>query len=260
MKRLAIIGGNGMLGSDLVRHLSSTFSVTSITRENYNAHRGSVFDVLINANGNSKRFWANQNVLEDFNLSTLSVYKSLFDFKFGIYVYISSSDVYEKHNKKIYTKEENVPGISNLSAYGLHKYISEQIVENHARKYLILRCSMMLGENLKKGPIYDILTNKPLFVSNDTKLQMITTREVLDIIRLLIAKKYFNKIFNVGGRGTVSFKEINKFFSTPISFLKKAEKQEYEMNVEKLKKAYPLKTSKKYLQEFIARKTDFLKI
>ena len=88
-KRIAILGGSGMLGADLVKYLSKAKEVVSITRENYEdiKNSGAEYDVLINANGNSKRFWANQNPVEDFDKSTRSVYLSLFDFKAKLYIY-----------------------------------------------------------------------------------------------------------------------------------------------------------------------------
>jgi dTDP-4-dehydrorhamnose reductase len=251
LKTLAVIGGNGMLGADLVEYLGPHFSVKSITKENYSEFINKSFDVLVNANGNSRRFWANENILEDFSLSTISVYNSLFNFKFSQYIYISSSDVYEKHNSNKYANEEDVPSAEALTPYGFHKYISELIVKKYAKNFLIIRPSMILGRKMKKGPIYDIMHNKTLFIPKESKLQMITTREISKIIHFLIGKKIANKIFNCGGKGTVSFKKINKYFSCPVKFNQSAGIQEYEMNVDKLNNTFPLQTTEKYLENFI---------
>ncbi len=251
MKTLAIIGGNGMLGSDLIKYLSQSFLVTSISKENYSQFINHSFDVVVNANGNSKRFWAIKNPLEDFAVSTVSVYKSLFDFKFSTYVYISSSDVYVNHSSVISTLEDQIQDLSQLSSYGLHKYLSERIVENHCKSYIVLRVSMLLGQNLKKGPIYDIINKNPLFISENSRLQMISTQEVANIITFLINKKIENDIFNVGGKNIVDFEKIQTYFSTPVSFQDKNEAQIYEMNVSKLDKLFPLKSSGEYLQGFL---------
>lgn len=240
-----------MLGSDLVKYLNQSFSVTSIYRENYSQFINHSFDVIVNANGNSKRFWAIKNPLEDFTASTVSVYKSLFDFRFKTYVYISSSDVYVNHLSSASTLEDLLQDSSKLSSYGLHKYLSERIVENYCKSYIILRTSMLLGRNLKKGPIYDILNKKPLFISKTSRLQMIATYEVANVINFLIDKKINNDIFNIGGKGIVDFKKVQTYFSTPVSFQDKNETQIYEMNVSKLNKLFPLKSSEEYLQEFI---------
>lgn len=251
MKKLAIIGGNGMLGADLVKYFSQAFSVTSISKDNYSEHVNKEFDIVINANGNSKRFWANNNILEDFAISTVSVYKSIFDFKHSIYIYISSSDVYENHSATEYTNEDLLINSANLSPYGLHKYLSELIVKNHVNNYIILRCSMILGQRLKKGPIYDILQGKNLYITKNSYLQMITSEEIADIISFLLHKKNKKITFNVGGKGRVFFEDVNKFFSSQVMFDSKAQLQEYEMNVSKLASMYPLKTSQDYLKEYL---------
>ena len=251
MKTLAVIGGNGMLGSDLVKYLSQSFSVTSISKENYSQFRNHSFDIVVNANGNSKRFWAIKNPLEDFIASTASVYKSLFDFKFSTYIYISSSDFYVDHSSDTSTSENQVQDPSKLSVYGLHKYLSEEIIKKNCKNYIILRSSMILGQNLKKGPIYDIINKNPLFISKASRLQMINSREVANVIAFLIDKKIKNDIFNVGGKCTVDFRKIQTYFSIPINFQDKNETQIYEMNVSKLNKLFPLKSSEKYLEEFI---------
>lgn len=250
--KIAIIGANGMLGSDLVTYLKPYFTITAITRENYDSFLRRNFDIVVNANGNSKRFWANNNILDDFTSSTMSVYKSIIDFPTNQYIYISTSDVYPNHTSSRYTKETQRIETEKLSPYGLHKYLSEVIIKNHSKNYLILRCSMMLGSKLRKGPLYDILHKQPLFIAKESALQMITTKEVAQCILFLVKMKIKDKTFNVGGKGAVSFTDIKKFVALPVFFSKNAEKQEYEMNISRLHSLYPLKTSKSYLRDYLA--------
>lgn len=240
-----------MLGSDLVKYLSQSFLVTSISKDNYAQFTNRAFDVVVNANGNSKRFWANTNPLDDFTASTVSVYKSLFDFKFNTYIYISSSDVYVDHSSNASTSENQIQDSSKLSPYGFHKYLSETIVKNQCKSYVILRTSMLLGKNLKKGPIYDTVNNRSLFISESSRIQMITTVEIANIIKFFLDQNKTNNVVNVGGKGTVNFKNIQNYFSIPVTFSKKAEKQVYEMNVDKINKLFPLKSSEEYLKEFL---------
>ena len=240
-----------MLGSDLVRDLSPKFRITGITRENYDTFKGLAFDVIINANGNSKRFWANEHPFEDFNTSTISVYKSMFDFRCRIYIYISSPDVYDKHESPRFTSEIRKVNPVQLSSYGLHKYLSEIIVQKHAQNYLVLRCSMILGTKIRKGPIFDILHGNPLYISRNSRLQMITTEEIVRVILLFLNKDVSCDTFNVGGTGTVSFHNLQTILERPVTFSADAKRQTYEMAVGKLKKIYPLKTSEEYLQQFI---------
>ncbi len=240
-----------MLGSDLVRYLGAKFHVTPIHKENYHTHVGSSFDIVVNANGNSKRFWANSHPVEDFIASTESVYKSIVDFRYGVYVYISSSDVYHDHTSPRYTKENALIRLHVLTPYGLHKYFSELLIQKYVKNYLILRSSMILGKNLKKGPFYDIARRTPLYITKDSRLQLITTHEVANIIRFLLNKGIYGHVFNIGGRGSFSFHDIETYVQTPVRYSPDSEKQEYEMSVAKIRKLYPLKTSKEYLLEFL---------
>lgn len=249
MKKLAIIGGNGMVGSDLVASLGSPFA---ITRSNYDSYKGRKFDVVVNANGNSKRYWANEHPLEDFVASTVSVYNSIVDFPCDTYIYLSSPDVYEQHDSPHVTKETGVVNPKNLTPYGFHKYLSELIVQKYTKKFLILRCSLMLGTKLTKGPFYDVLHNNPLFISTSSRLQLISTKALADVIVKLLQSDVRGDIFNVGGVGTFPFSKIKSYFDRKISISSRAERQIYEMNVSKLKQLFPtLKSSEEYLQEFV---------
>lgn len=250
-RSLAVIGSSGMVGWDLVEFLKSKFKVTKIDRKNYNQHKGKSFDIVVNANGNSNKVWAKDHILEDFEASTVSTYNSLFDFPFKTYVYISSADVYPDHTRTKTTSEETLINPEKLSSYGLHKYLSESIVKNFTKNYIILRCPMILGTKLRKGPICDILNKSRLYVSSKSSFQIITTGELANIIYFLLDKKITNEIFNVGGTETVDLNSVSKLIKKTITFPKRSDTQKYEMNVSKLAKKYPLKKSAEYLQDFL---------
>lgn len=248
---VGILGGKGMLGSDLAGFLEEHYVVKTIDKDTYEEGRKERYDIFINANGNSKRFWANEHPFEDFEASTVSVYKSLCDFQFKKYIYISSSDVYENHSRPVYTKEDQHIRVANLSSYGFHKYVSEQIVQHVVPDYLILRSSLLLGSNLVKGPIYDILYNYPLFITFQSALQMITTKEIASIIILCVEKNITKEIINTGGRGAFPFSRMREYVKTPLTVSPDAKTQLYEMDTTKLAAFYPLKTSEEYLKKFI---------
>lgn len=258
LKTLAVIGSKGMVGSDLVKYLSPNLQeLTQIDRDNYDEHKGEMFDIVINANGNSNKIWANENRFGDFEASTISVYKTFLDFSCKKYIYISSSDVYENHSSEKTTSETESINLENLTPYGLHKLLSESIIKNFTKNYIILRCPMMLGTNLKKGPIFDILNNSRLFISEQSAFQMITTKELAKIILTLLEKNITKEVFNVGGRGTVIFSKISEYIGKNVNFPEDGKTQTYDTNVSKLSKIYPLKTSEEYLKDFL--KKDILK-
>ncbi len=249
--KIAIIGNEGFLGSTLHELLKIKHDVCGIVRSNYAAMKGKAFDVLINANGNSKRYWANNNPYEDFEASTISVYKTLLDFKFGIYLYISSSDVYVDHNDVMATVENADIFPEKLCPYGFHKFLSELIVKKYSQKYIILRISAMVGENLKKGPIRDAIDGKPLFITLDSSIQFISTSAVCDVIIKILEKNVYNEIFNVGGEGVFHFRDLEIFLKKKPEVQRDAEKQTYNININKLKNIFLLKRSEDYVSEYL---------
>jgi len=231
---IGIIGSNGFLGKEISKVLSikNHFNVYNITKENYSNYFDTYFDVLINANGNSIKYWANQNPLEDFDLSTKSVYKSIINFKFTNYIYISSMDV----NKDNY--------------YGLNKKLSEEIVKSLVKNYIILRCSVIVGNGMKKGVVKDILDEKEVHITKDSALQFISNIEIAHIIYTIIIKNLKQKVLNVGGIGNIKVEDIGKILNKKIKYTLELENQYFNEDVSELQRYYPkLESSIKYIKE-----------
>ncbi|TAK64825.1 MAG: NAD(P)-dependent oxidoreductase, partial [Bacteroidetes bacterium] len=169
---IGIIGGNGFVGSGIRTTLQELqHECTSITRENYAGLKGTSFDVLINANGNSKKYLASSSPKEEFQASVTSVQHSLLDFTYDLYIHCSSVDVYPNHEETSQNSEEASIDVSQLSLYGLHKYLAEILVRKYARRWLILRFGGFVGEELRKNSIYDMLHGVPLRVNIESKYQ-----------------------------------------------------------------------------------------
>ena len=247
--KIAVVGVNGLLGKELeTLFLEEGLDVCGITRQTYNFWKGESFDILVNSNGNSSRYLSNQNPNCSFKESVISVVNTLQDFKATKYIYISSSDVYGENS---FGKEEDTIKPEKLEAYGLHKYMAELIIRNMHKCHLILRCSSILGKEMKKGPVYDILNNNLLFVSKDTTIQLIMNTEISKIISSLIHRDIKNEIFNVGGIGNLSIEEIGKIMCIPIKTPKEKRKKNHTMDVFKLSNFYKLKTSTEYLIDLL---------
>src|SRR5579859_7226536 len=148
-KSMIILGSNGFIGNNLLNDLGGI----GITKENY---AGQDCDVLINANGNSRKLLPETDPLTDFDLTVRNTMKSIMDFHFNIYIYVSSCEVYGDLSLKENTKEETNIDIFNVSRYGLSKYLAECIVKKYCKKWIILRLNGPIGPNMKKGPVYDI--------------------------------------------------------------------------------------------------------
>ena len=230
-----ILGGDGFLGSEIVNYLlNKKKNVLSINSKNYKFLKGSTTKILINANGNTFRFKANKNPSWDFKKSFLSVTKSINDFRFEKYIYISSVDVYDNKNNSNKNSENSFINPSNLDYYAYHKWLSERYIEKYTSSYLIFRLGTLIGPNMKKGPFYDILNNKSLFMSLNSKLTLISKKNAVRLIFKIMNLKKSNEIFNITSLD--SFKLINlkdKFGELKI---KDNKEYNYNINVNKIKK------------------------
>jgi nucleoside-diphosphate-sugar epimerase len=206
--KIGIIGGNGFVGSGIRRVFERKHSCTVISRSNYEDAKSIRFDIIINANGNSKKFLAAEEPKEEFAASVGSVQQSLIDFPTGLYVLCSSVDVYPDCSSPASTREDTPINIARLSFYGFHKYLAEQCVRRYAPKWLILRFGGFVGPGLKKNPIYDMLHNAPLRVSVDSAYQYLPTDNAGEATVALITAGVRNEIFNVCGSGVMSLLEI----------------------------------------------------
>lgn len=227
---IAVLGSNGFVGQAVSKKLSENHVITNINKHNYKDFLGHYFDIFVNCNGNSRKFWANNNIKEDFVLSVQSVYNSLFDFKFNVYIYISSMDVYA-HNP-----------------YGYHKMLSENLIQDKTSNYVFFRCSSIIGKNMKKGVVKDILEDKPVFVSSDSRIELITDTDVGRVVDEVISKGIVSDIINVGSTTTITVEEIAYFFNKKIKFSDNLVLQMFDYKVDN---RFNFKTALEYLNELL---------
>ena len=156
--------------------------MSAIDLDNYEQFRGRSCDLLINANGNSKKFLAEQDPAKEFDASVTSVLRSLLDFPCKRYVYLSTIDVYPRVDDPRCNRETAPIDAEKVSRYGLHKYLAEQLVRKYADRWLICRLGGMVGTGLWKNSIFDILHDQPLRVSAASEYQFMNTDDVAKIV------------------------------------------------------------------------------
>jgi nucleoside-diphosphate-sugar epimerase len=230
--KIGVIGSNGLVGSAICEELVGKYHVVEITRDTYSSCVGGEYDIIINANGNSSKWFANENPGADFISNVESVNFTMTDFKFKKYIYISSYDVARKN------------------VYGFHKKLAETIVKNYT-DYIILRCPIVIGEGMKKGFLYDIVNNIPLYVDAKSEYQVITNTELAKIVKTLIEKKASKKCYNVGSVDTLKIGDLAKILNKKIKYRANAKHEHYENDVNPINKIYETKTAGKYIREIV---------
>jgi nucleoside-diphosphate-sugar epimerase len=185
--------------------------VSSVTRANYEQAAGVVSDVTIDCAGNSKKYLADTDPLEDFRQSAEHRLRTLLDFPARIQLHISSVDVYDRLDSPETTHEDALISLPHASRYGFHKRLAEQIVQHHAGAWLILRLAGMIGSGLRKNPIHDILRGLPLRIHPDSRYQFMDTGDVARIAWDLVERGLRGEIVNVCGEGLVSPREVSEW-------------------------------------------------
>lgn len=228
-----IIGGRGLVGSGFARVLQARgepFEI--IDRANYESFRGRRCDLLVNANGNSRKPLAKQAPVEEFDLSVRSVRASLVDFPCETYVHISSCDVYPDCSSPAVTREDQPLDPALQSPYGFHKYLAEQCVRHAAPRWLIARCGGFVGPGLRKNAIYDILHGGPLWLDPGSALQFLHTTSAAETILQLAATAPANQVYNVCGRGVISLTEVMEAAGVVVPVQPASPAVRYEVNIE----------------------------
>ena len=233
-----IIGGKGLIGRSIAEYLKKkkkTFRV--ITKHNYNGYKNKKCSIIINANGNSSRYYANTYPKKDFHKSVITVFKSVFDFKYKKYVYISSGDVYDKINKK--NNEKKIIE-TPCNYYGKNKFLAEQIIKFYCNNWIILRPGPIIGSRLKKNLFFDLKKNKKVYSNINSSYSYITNTNFSKII-YKICQKANNEIFNISGNKTVSNINLKRLIKSKSSFDNNKVKEKYSLNNSKIENFLKIK-------------------
>ncbi|HRH41382.1 MAG TPA: NAD-dependent epimerase/dehydratase family protein [Pyrinomonadaceae bacterium] len=255
MPRVTVIGSTGFVGSAFVRYLKNAgVELREVTRQNYDELKGIESDVVIESACNSKKFLAEKNLLQDFELSVTHRLRTLQDFPANFHLHISSVDVYSDLTQTATTKEDIEIDLKTSSHYGFNKLLAEQLVEHHAKNWLILRLAGMIGEGLRKNPIFDILNDGQIFIHPDSQYQFMPTDEVARIAWSLVEKNVTGEIFNLCGDGLISPREIAKIAGKELlqsDESKNSTPRIVTINNEKIKQFADIPKTQESVAEFI---------
>ena len=250
-----IIGGRGFVGSAISAVAQERgWQVTIAGRAEIQQLAGSKFDLVINANGNASRFRAEQDPWFDFEASLATVYRSLFDFPCERYVFLSTVDVYSNPGQREATREETPIDPLALGAYGFHKRQAELSVMRTCPHYLVLRLGQMVGAGLKKGPLYDIMNDQPLWIDSKSRLPFMNTTNVGHALFQLLDAGVDREIFNVCGRTSVEFSRVQELFPNALQQSEQAELavQVYEVATGKAEQYCQLPDSWDEIKTFVS--------
>ena len=247
-----IIGGKGFVGSAIVRACQNRgMEYQILSRDTIEQFTGTSCELLVNANGNSKKYMAEREPLWEFDASVRSVRASLENIHAKRYIHLSTCDVYPDCSSPERTKEDQTIDVTKQSAYGFHKYLAEQCVMRHAPEWLIFRMGGFVGPGLKKNAIYDILHGDPLRLDPRSALQFIHVDTAADIIMEHALSARSHEIFNLCGAGVISMSEVLSAAGSGAVCEPDSPVVRYEVNIDKLANIQKIPESRQTVLEFI---------
>ncbi len=244
-----LLGYQGFVGTGIYDYLiNHKFKVQGIGRKNYRQFVGKKCRIFVNANGNSSKRLAENNFSREFDLSVKSVLQTFQDFHYSKYIYLSTVDVYHRLNNFRTTDETTQIDLNKIGHYAFHKYIAEQIVRHYNKNWLIFRLGGMIGKNMKKGAIYDILNEQRLWVSSQSNFLSLDTQKIGEAVIKLSNVK--NKIFNLVSSQPINLKTAARIAGKKIS-REGSTKLIFKVNSKRIFHYLGLPTSKECLLRYL---------
>ena len=121
-------------------------------------------------------------------------------------------------------------------------------------KFLVLRLGQMIGSGLKKGPVYDIINNQPLWIDPTSRLPFMNTTNVGRVLFQLLEADVDSQVFNVCGRASIEFSRVMELVPTVLSQQESLESavQVYEVATDKLEKICSVPDSWDEIKTFVS--------
>ena len=196
-KNVVITGCKSGLGKYLYECLPDSFGLTRQNSEHFFKQKQDI-DLIIHCAFNTKSNDKFQ-LLQDNIILT----KKLCELKPKKFVYISTVDVYN----------------DEITNYNLLKMFAESMVTNMCDNSLILRCSAMLGSNMRKNNFLKIVEDQTpkLSLTSDSTLNLVLHSDIKKII-LKAFEKNISGFYDVVSKDNITLKQIANFFDKNCSF------------------------------------------
>ncbi len=247
--KIFLKGGNGFLGKKIFSYLKKQHTVIIIDKKNYKKYYNKKCDVFINCSTNSKKYLSTFKNDFDFKNTFLNILNSIKNYKFKKYLLISSCEVYNNSSNTFKNHENIEIDFKKLTSYGFNKFLGELLVKNCDKDWIILRCNGLIGDGMKKGPFFDLIKNKKIWVNKKSNFQYLSTIHVAKIINILLKKNIKNEIFNVSGKRNIKLSKLKIITNSKSKFNSKEKIMNYNFNTNKISKIYKIPTTLQSIKE-----------
>ena len=106
---------------------------------------------------------------------------------------------------------------------------------------------------MKKGPLYDLINNKKIWINKNSRLQLVSINHVANIIDLLIKYKIKNEIFNISANKNISMINLKKIVGSKSKLNRNYDTVKYNINIKKISKFYKLPNTIDMIRQLLDR-------
>lgn len=209
------------ISSGIGKYLYGSFECTGLNRENAAAVikklKRTGTDVIIHCAFNSSiRIYTGS--IYSYIQDNVFLTEQLTKIPHKKFIYFSSVDVYPK-DKKRHSEEESIDLNSLNGQYAITKLVSEEIVKNNCRDYLILRLSGLLGEYSKPNTLIKILTDdKPkLSITRNSSFNYMLHNDILAFLKYALEKD-LKGVYNVASSSNLTVHEIARVLKKKVKY------------------------------------------
>lgn len=232
--KILVTGSNGMLGSDLVTELASTYEVCGFGRKASQQNQIQYIqadltkrsDVLGAITTLKPAIIIHTAAFTDVDDCELNPYQAFSvnvkgtewvaqaSDSVGATLFFISTDYVFDGNKQLPYNEEDLP--NPLNVYGRSKFEAEEFLKSHCRSTWIIRSSWLFGSNGKnffRSVLQAVARNEKLRVVNDQKGAPTYTRDLAKALRSLIEKGNRVegcRIYHLASAGAISWFQAAK--------------------------------------------------
>lgn len=259
MACIAVIGAGGFVGGALLGALRDAGG-DCIGLRRADPLPTDPVDIVVDCNGEGRRFWSNQNPDESYRRSVATVEDRLHQLNAGIYVYVSTVDVYgEGCARPATSTEDTAIDVEALDTYGRHKFMAECMVLDKAPRPLVLRCATLIGPGLRKNPVYDLMHDASLRMTADSTLSLVHTETLSRAVQVLLEASQ-QGVYNIAASQPMTVPAVRDMVARargvdPDAMPEHAERitTTYDLNVEKISAWIDMPTSEAALAAFLER-------
>lgn len=215
--KMLITGNKSGLGKYLFENLGGIGWDRNTSFKTREKIKKSKIDIIIHCAFNSSREITSESLFS-YVEDNVFLTKELVSIPHKKFIFFSSVDVYPK-NKKNHSEKEIINPNYVEGIYGITKLISESIIRNYCKNYLILRGSAFLGKYSRKNSLIRIIEDEKgvLTLAGDSEFNYVLYPDILDFLKIAI-KKDLKGIYNLTSLEKITLSEIAKNQGKKIRF------------------------------------------